>query len=198
MITNRIDVIRNDTPMEIGIEDAVPGDIVTLASGDMLPGDVRFIETKDLFIDQSQLTGESNPVEKFADRRGEGDLTELSNIGFMGTNIVSGSARAVILSTGNRTYFGSMAQSLNTYQDKSSFEKNLDSISRLLIGFMIVLVPMLIGPWIGSAISAGSASMVGFGVVGDGFTPSSLIFLGGALVSLLTFLVLWRIAKAKR
>ena len=63
--------------------------------------------------------------------------------------------------------------------------------------FMIVLVPMLIGPWIGSAISAGSASMVGFGVVGDGFTPSSLIFLGGALVSLLTFLVLWRIAKAK-
>ncbi|MBQ6594850.1 MAG: magnesium-translocating P-type ATPase [Clostridia bacterium] len=143
MITNRIDVIRNDTPMEIGIEDAVPGDIVTLASGDMLPGDVRFIETKDLFIDQSQLTGESNPVEKFADRRGEGDLTELSNIGFMGTNIVSGSARAVILSTGNRTYFGSMAQSLNTYQDKSSFEKNLDSISRLLIGFMIVLVPVI-------------------------------------------------------
>ena len=143
MITNRIDVIRNDTPMEIGIEDAVPGDIVTLASGDMLPGDVRFIETKDLFIDQSQLTGESNPVEKFADRRGEGDLTEISNIGFMGTNIVSGSARAVILSTGNRTYFGSMAQSLNTYQDKSSFEKNLDSISRLLIGFMIVLVPVI-------------------------------------------------------
>ena len=143
MITNRIDVIRNDTPMEIGIEDAVPGEIVTLASGDMLPGDVRFIETKDLFIDQSQLTGESNPVEKFADRRGEGDLTEISNIGFMGTNIVSGSARAVILSTGNRTYFGSMAQSLNTYQDKSSFEKNLDSISRLLIGFMIVLVPVI-------------------------------------------------------
>ena len=64
--------------------------------------------------------------------------------------------------------------------------------------FMIVLVPMLIGPWIGAAISAGSASMVGFGVVGDGFTPSSLIFLGGAIVSLLTFVVLWRIAKAKQ
>ena len=63
---------------------------------------------------------------------------------------------------------------------------------------MIVLIPMLIGPWIGSAISAGSASMVGFGVVGDGFTPSSLIFLGGAIVSLLTFVVLWRIAKAKK
>ena len=62
---------------------------------------------------------------------------------------------------------------------------------------MIVLVPMLIGPWIGSAISAGSASMVGFGVVGDGFTPSSLIFLGGALVSLLTFVVLFFISKAK-
>ena len=66
MISNKIDVIRNGSSMEIDIEEAVPGDVVKLASGDMLPGDVRFIETKDLFIDQSQLTGESNPIEKFA------------------------------------------------------------------------------------------------------------------------------------
>ncbi|MBR5347965.1 MAG: HAD-IC family P-type ATPase, partial [Lachnospiraceae bacterium] len=113
MITNRIDVIRNGSVMEVSIEEVVPGDVVKLASGDMLPGDVRFIETKDLFTDMSQLTGESQPVEKFAGPDPEGtEITELDNIGFMGSNIVSGSAKAVILTTGNRTYLGSMAKSL--------------------------------------------------------------------------------------
>ena len=144
MISNRIDVIRNGSAMEISIEEAVPGDIVKLASGDMIPGDVRFIEAKDLFIDQSQLTGESNPVEKFAGPDPEGSgLDEIDNIGFMGSNIVSGSALGVILATGSRTYFGSMAKSLNTYKDKSSFEENLSSISRLLISFMVVMVPVI-------------------------------------------------------
>ncbi|MBO7709848.1 MAG: magnesium-translocating P-type ATPase [Lachnospiraceae bacterium] len=144
MIRNRIDVIRNGSEMEIDIEEAVPGDIVKLASGDMIPGDVRFIETKDLFIDQSQLTGESNPVEKFAGPDMEGStISELDNLGFMGSNIVSGSARAVILTTGNGTYFGSMAKSLNTYQEKSSYEQNVDSISRLLIRFMVIMVPVI-------------------------------------------------------
>ncbi|MCR5168085.1 MAG: magnesium-translocating P-type ATPase [Oscillospiraceae bacterium] len=144
MITNRIDVIRNGSSIEISIEDAVPGDVVKLASGDMLPGDVRFIETKDLFIDQSQLTGESQPVEKFAGPDPVGsEITELDNIGFMGSNIISGSARAVILTTGNQTYIGSMAKSLNTFQEKSSFERNIDSISSLLIRFMIVMVPVI-------------------------------------------------------
>ena len=115
MISNRIDVIRNDILMDVDISEIVPGDIVKLASGDMIPGDVRFIETKDLFIDQSQLTGESNPIEKFAGPDPEGDtISELDNIGFLGSNIVSGSAKAVVLATGNKTYFGSMAKSLNT------------------------------------------------------------------------------------
>ena len=144
MIANKIDVIRNGSVMEIDIDEAVPGDIVKLASGDMIPGDVRFIESKDLFIDQSQLTGESNPVEKFAGPDPEGEsLTDIDNIGFMGSNIVSGSAKGVILATGNHTYFGSMAKSLNTYKDKSSFEENLNSISRLLISFMAVMVPII-------------------------------------------------------
>ena len=144
MIANKIDVIRNGSVMEIDIDEAVPGDIVKLAAGDMIPGDVRFIESKDLFIDQSQLTGESNPVEKFAGPDPEGEsLTDIDNIGFMGSNIVSGSAKGVILATGNHTYFGSMAKSLNTYKDKSSFEENLNSISRLLISFMAVMVPII-------------------------------------------------------
>ncbi len=158
MISNKIDVIRNGISMEIDIEEAVPGDIVKLASGDMIPGDVRFIETKDLFIDQSQLTGESNPVEKFAGPDPTGsEISELNNLGFMGSNIVSGSAKAVILTTGNSTYFGSMARSLNTYQDKSSFEKNINSISKLLISFMVIMVPVIFvanlitkGDWLAS------------------------------------------------
>ncbi len=110
----------------------------------MLPGDVRFIETKDLFTDQSRLTGESQPIEKFAGPDPEGsDITELDNIGFMGSNIVSGSAKAVIITTGSSTYLGSMAKSLNTYQDKSSFEKNISSISGLLIKFMVIMVPII-------------------------------------------------------
>ena len=144
MIANKIDVIRNGSVMEIDIDEAVPGDIVKLASGDMIPGDVRFIESKDLFIDQSQLTGESNPVEKFAGPDPDGDsLTDIDNIGFMGSNIVSGSAKGVILATGNSTYFGSMAKSLNSYEEKSAFEKNLDSVSKLLIRFMLVTVPVI-------------------------------------------------------
>ena len=154
MITNRIDVIRNGSVMEVSIEEVVPGDVVKLASGDMLPGDVRFIETKDLFTDMSQLTGESQPVEKYAGPDPEGtEITELDNIGFMGSNIVSGSAKAVILTTGNRTYLGSMAKSLNTYQDKSSFERNINSISSLLIKFMVIMVPVI---FIANFITKGS------------------------------------------
>ena len=143
MISTKLDVIRNDVEIEVDIEELVPGDIVKLASGDMIPGDVRFIETKDLFIDQSQLTGESNPVEKFTTSETNVGVTDLANIGFMGSNIVSGSAKAIILTTGGDTYFGSMAKSLNSYEEKSAFEKNLDSVSKLLIRFMLVTVPVI-------------------------------------------------------
>ena len=143
MITTKLDVIRNDVEIEVDIEELVPGDIVKLASGDMIPGDVRFIETKDLFIDQSQLTGESNPVEKFTTSDKNVGVTDLANIGFMGSNIVSGSAKAIILLTGGDTYFGSMAKSLNSYEEKSAFERNLDSVSKLLIRFMLITVPVI-------------------------------------------------------
>lgn len=143
MITTKLDVIRNDVEIEVDIEELVPGDIVKLASGDMIPGDVRFIETKDLFIDQSQLTGESNPVEKFTTSDKNVGVTDLANIGFMGSNIVSGRAKAIILLTGGDTYFGSMAKSLNSYEEKSAFERNLDSVSKLLIRFMLITVPVI-------------------------------------------------------
>ena len=144
MISNKIDVIRDEVQTIEDVENIVPGDIVKLSSGDMMPGDVRFLETKDLFIDQASLTGESNPVEKFSVLKGSDEVTELSNIGFMGTNIVSGSATAIVLSTGNNTYFGNMAKSLYSVNEKNSFEKGVDDVSKLLIKFMVVMIPIIL------------------------------------------------------
>ena len=126
MITNKMDVIRDVNQIVVDIENVVPGDIVKLSSGDMIPGDVRFLETKDLFIDQASLTGESNPVEKFTELKEYETITDISNIGFMGTNIVSGSSKALVLSTGNNTYFGSMAKSLYSVNEKIVLKKELN------------------------------------------------------------------------
>lgn len=144
MISNKMEVIRDDVQTTIDIENIVPGDIVKLSSGDMIPGDVRFLDVKDLFIDQASLTGESNPVEKFIVNKNSEAITDISNIGFMGTNVVSGSSTAIVLATGNNTYFGSMAKSIYNVIEKNSFEKGIDDISKLLIKFMIILVPVII------------------------------------------------------
>lgn len=144
MITNKIVVIRDDVENLVEVENIVPGDIVKLSSGDMIPGDVRFIETKDLFIDQASLTGESNPVEKFSVLKDGEEVTDLSNIGFMGTNIVSGTAIAIVLFTGNNTYFGNMAKCLYSVNEKNSFEKGIDNVSKLLIKFMVIMLPIIL------------------------------------------------------
>ena len=144
MITNKMEVIRDDVQTTVDIENIVPGDIVKLSSGDMIPGDVRFLETKDLFIDQASLTGESNPVEKFSTFKEYENITDISNIGFMGTNIVSGSSLALVIATGNNTYFGSMAKSMYSVNEKNSFEKGIDDITKILIKLMIILVPAVL------------------------------------------------------
>ena len=161
MISNKIDVIRDEVPSIVDVEEIVPGDIVKLSSGDMIPGDVRFLEVKDLFIDQASLTGESNPVEKFAICKENEEITDISNIGFMGTNIVSGTATAIVLTTGNNTYFGNMAKSLYSVNEKNSFEKGIDDVSKLLIKFMVVMLPIILvinlankGDWWSSLIFA--------------------------------------------
>lgn len=145
MISNKIDIIRDGNVEVVDVEEIVPGDIVKLSSGDMIPGDVRFLETKDLFIDQASLTGESNPVEKFSVLKDpNAELTDISNIGFMGTNVVSGTALSIIVGTGNKTYFGSMTKSLYSVNEKNSFEKGVDSVSKLLIKFMVIMVPIIL------------------------------------------------------
>ena len=144
LITNKIDVIRDELPNTVDVEDIVLGDILKLSSGDMIPGDVRFLETKDLFIDQASLTGESNPVEKFSTlREKDAELTHLSNIGFTGTNIVSGRATAVVLATGSNTYFGNMAKSIYNTSEQNSFERGVNSVSKILIKFMVIMIPVI-------------------------------------------------------
>ncbi|HNW47460.1 MAG TPA: magnesium-translocating P-type ATPase [Thermotogota bacterium] len=145
MISNKADVWRDEQLIQIPMDEIVPGDIIRLSAGDMLPADVRFLSTKDAFVAQSALTGESNPVEKFSDMRNKSNdaLTDLRNIGFMGSNMISGSARAVALATGNDTYFGSMAKSLSGDRAKTSFERGVDSVSRLLVRLMLVMVPVV-------------------------------------------------------
>lgn len=145
MISNNADVFRDGKIISISMDEVVPGDIIRLSAGDMLPADVRFLTSKDTFVAQSALTGESNPVEKFKDI-GDKDfdsLTDLRNIGFMGSNIISGSATAVALATGNNTYFGSMAKSLSGDKAKTSFERGINAVSKLLIRMMLVMVPIV-------------------------------------------------------
>lgn len=163
MISNKADVWRDGRLVEVTIDEVVPGDVVKLSAGDMIPADVRFITAKDAFVAQAALTGESNPVEKYADIRNvPGDaLTDLSNIGFMGSNIVSGSATAVVLTTGNDTFFGSLAKSLSGDRAKNSFERGVDSVSKLLIRLMLVMVPIVLlingfskGDWVSSLLFA--------------------------------------------
>jgi Mg2+-importing ATPase len=138
-------VWRDGELIEIALDEVVPGDIVRLSAGDMLPADVRFLTTKDTFVAQAALTGESNPVEKFSDANNQpaDGLTDLQNLGFMGTNVISGSTTALVLATGNHTYFGSMAKSLSGDRAKTSFERGVDSISRLLVRMMLVMVPLV-------------------------------------------------------
>ncbi len=175
MISNKADAWRDGDLREIPMDEIVPGDIVRLSAGDMLPADLRFLVTKDTFIAQAALTGESNPVEKFSNgqqEQGE-SLTDLPNIGFMGSNMVSGSATAVVLATGNSTYLGSMAKSLSGDRAKTSFERGVDSVSRLLVRMMLVMVPIVfaINGWIKGEWSSALLFSISVAV---GLTPEML------------------------
>ncbi|SEB24817.1 magnesium-translocating P-type ATPase [Variovorax sp. YR216] len=131
---------------EVPIRDLVPGDHVLLSAGDMIPADCRLMSTKDLFVAQAAMTGESLPVEKFADARGPfSSILEAGNLVFMGTNVVSGSALALVVATGNRTYFGTLATRVTaTDRAPTAFQAGVNSVSWLLIRFALVMVPIVL------------------------------------------------------
>ncbi len=160
---------------ELPLEEVVVGDIVNLAAGDMIPADIRIIYAKDLFISQSALTGESESIEKTYDAyTGTYDtITECPNLAFMGTNVISGTARGIVITTGNDTLFGDMAGNVSAKPVETNFEKGVNSVSWLLIRFMLVMVPLVLfingftkGNWLEASLFAISIAV--------GLTPEML------------------------
>lgn len=146
---NQLDHIASDIP----IRELVPGDIIKLSAGDLVPADIRLLESRDLFVTQSALTGEAMPVEKYEPERetkrkdervNEGlpaEVLDSPNLLFMGTSIVSGTGKGVVLATGNKTYFGSMAEKLTKKRPQTAFDKGVSKVSWLLIKFMLIMAP---------------------------------------------------------
>ena len=177
MIVNTVTVVREGKEQEIPITELVVGDIIRLSAGDMLPADVLILDSRDFFVQQSGLTGESDAVEKMALDKCEiketESLLESDSLAFMGTNVISGRASALVLVVGDDTKMGAIEQTLNTYDEPTSFEREMNSISWLLIRLMLVLVPIVFfingltdGDWLEAGVFALS--------VGVGLTPEML------------------------
>lgn len=175
MITTTCTVDRVEKKQqEISLENVVVGDIIHLSAGDMIPADVRILDAKDLFINQAGLTGESEPIEKIATVSEKKDsITEYTNIAFMGTSVISGSAVAVVVSVGDNTLFGSMASAVSEEPVQTSFTKGVNAVSWVLIRFMLFMVPVVFlingitkGDWLDAFLFAISIAV--------GLTPEML------------------------
>ncbi len=168
-------VLRDGREAEVSLEDIVPGDIVILAAGSLIPADLRILSAKDFFVSQSALTGESMPVEKNAEVHQPASRTpfEFTNACFMGCNVLSGSARGVVLETGARTHFGAVAQKLLAKREATSFDKGVNDFTWLMIRFMVVMVTLTFfivgltkGNWVEALLFALSVAV--------GLTPEML------------------------
>jgi len=143
MVSSTATVVRSGKEEEVALKLLVPGDIIRLAAGDMVPADVRVLTAKDLFLNQVALTGEALPVEKRA-APASADVRnplELPNICFLGSNVESGAATAVVVDTGDRTYFGSLATRIVGQRQLTSFDKGVNRFTWLMIRFIAVMVP---------------------------------------------------------
>ena len=177
MIVNTATVLRDGSEQEIPIDEIVVGDVIKLSAGDMIPADVVLIDSRDFFVQQSGLTGESDAVEKVclrnADSQNLESLLESESLAFMGTNVISGRATALVLVVGDETMMGAIEQTINTYDEPTSFEREMNTISWLLIRLMLVMVPVVFvingltdGDWLEAGVFALS--------VGVGLTPEML------------------------
>ena len=147
MVATTTTVIRNNKEIQIPIKEVTLGDIVLLSAGSMIPADLRIIESKDLYVGQSSLTGESDSVKKSVDTELKIEelesIADLDTICFMGTNVISGSAKGVVVKTAHSTYFGKIAHTLTQGKPKTAFQKGIENISRLLIRFMLIMIPLV-------------------------------------------------------
>ena len=160
LVATTTTVMRDGKEVQIPIKEVVLGDIVILSAGSMIPADLRVIEAKDLYVGQSSLTGESDAVRKNVNSELSIDeldnISDLDTICFMGTNVISGSAKCVVIKTADSTYFGKVAHTITTGKPKSSFQTGIENISRLLIKFMLVLTPIvfILNAWKHSPVTA--------------------------------------------
>ena len=160
LVATTTTVLRNGKEIQIPIKEIVLGDIVILSAGSMIPADLRVIEAKDLYVGQSSLTGESDAVRKNVNSdismEDLDNISDLDTICFMGTNVISGTAKCVVIKTADSTYFGKVAHTITTGKPKSSFSKGIENISKLLIRFMLVLTPIvfLLNAWKHSPVTA--------------------------------------------
>ena len=160
MVATTTSVIRNGKEIQVPIKEVTLGDVVVLSAGSMIPADLRIIESKDLYVGQSALTGESDSIKKSSESELSIDnldsISDLDTICFMGTNVVSGSAKGIVIKTADSTYFGKVAHSLTQGKPKTAFQKGIENISRLLIHFMLIMIPIvfLLNAWKHSAVTA--------------------------------------------
>jgi Mg2+-importing ATPase len=176
MISTTCNVERPDTGRaEIPLDQVVVGDIVHLSAGDIVPADLRIVVAKDLFVSQSSLTGESVPVEKVAHLSAdpEGSITDMDDLAFLGSTVVSGAAAGIVIACGGQTLFGEMTGMLEARPKKTSFDLGIESVSRLLIRFMLVMAPIVFvvngltkGSWLDALLFALSVAV--------GLTPEML------------------------
>lgn len=171
-------VTRDGVTKEIPIDEVVPGDIVTLSTGDLIPADSRLIWAKDLFVNQSSMTGESMPIEKLTSLKKEKEDSQLTaldlpNLLFMGTDVLSGQGKVVVVKTGEDTLFGDIATQSSKSRGETSFDRGVKNVSKLLIRFMLVMVPIV---FLINGISKGDWSEAFFFsiAVAVGLTPEML------------------------
>ena len=175
MISVNATALRDGAPRDVPVAHLVPGDVVRLTAGDMIPGDVRFVQAKDLFVIQGSLTGESFPVEKFVlDKLAETKAPlELLNIAFLGTSVGSGAATAIVVATGKDTYLGGMAEAMQEQHVVTAFDRGIAHFTWLMLGFMAVMVPLV---FVINGVTKGSWSEAFFFAVAVavGLTPEML------------------------
>ena len=140
-------VIRDNKKINIPVKNVTLGDIVLLSAGSIIPADLRIIESKDLYVGQASLTGESDNIKKTVELENNQEeldsISDFDNICFMGTNVVSGSAKGVVIKIGDSTYFGEIANTVTSGKEKTAFQKGIESISKLLIRIMIFMIPIV-------------------------------------------------------
>lgn len=173
MVSVKASVCRNGKIEKVLLDEITVGDVVLLSAGDLIPADIRIIESKDLYVIQSSLTGESDAVKKVVETENSkedlDEITNLDNICFMGTNVMSGTAKGVVFRIGDDTYLGKVADTITGVKPKTSFQKGIESISKLLIRFMLVLIPIA---FLLNSVKHGTLTAFTFAVaIAIGITP---------------------------